>query len=232
MESRAEGRRHERHYIRHAPEALLPATVALAVGLGQWAARGRTPAAVACLALGLALAGVAAMFYRGAAPSPWWALAEPSTVLCPCDGRVMQVAEHASGPRRWTHIAIFLNVHNVHVQYAPLAGVVRAVRRKAGQFAPAYLLQKSAFNERVETELQARSGGRAVSVYIVQIAGQVARRIVHFCPVGTVLRRGDPLGLIKLGSRVDVWLPCARAGALVQAGQRVRPGDPLARLPP
>lgn len=201
--------------------------------LGQFL--GRAPEAVA-LALALALAGAcrrsraflgaaaallaaALLFYRG----PLSVAPKPGFVVSPCDGRVLSAA--VVGDR--AHVAVFIGLTDVHAQYAPLDGVVVDVTHSPGTFAPAYLLRKSRFNERVVTRLATAAG----PVAVVQYAGQLARRIVPFVAPGQRVRQGQALGLIKFGSRVDLWVPAASlAGPLPAAGDRVRAGDPLVRL--
>lgn len=199
------------NYIHTAPEYL----VGLAV------------AAVAACALrsgkGLALCGLVLVllltFFRG-----WRGLVPPSpdAIMCPCDGKVLGVVEHRE--LGYTQVAVFLNVHNIHVQYMPMDGVVKSIQHKAGEFHPAYLFEKSSLNERTETVLETRIG----DVTIVQLAGLVARRILPLTAVGQRVAKGDPLGLIKLGSRVDIWLPSANVEVRVSRGQRVRIGDVIA----
>lgn len=151
--------------------------------------------------------------------------ASKDTIICPCEGTVMAVTNTAN---QHVHIAIFLNVHNVHVQYVPVDGVIKTIHHKPGDFHPAYMFKKSMLNERVETTITTTRWG---DVLIVQLAGLVARRIVSFHNEGAVVQKGDPLGLIKFGSRVDVWLPSKHVDkVLVSPGQRVSIGDSIARM--
>ena len=117
-----------------------------------------------------------------------------------------------------------MNIHNVHVQYAPLGGRVKSITHKAGEFHPAYFFEKSQYNERVETILETAVG----DIKVVQLAGQVARRIVSFLNVGEEIARGQPIGLIKFGSRVDMWIPSANINKIhVKEGDRLRIGEPV-----
>lgn len=151
---------------------------------------------------------------------------EKGHMVCPCDGKVLDVVMHPD--RKYVQIAIFLNVHNVHIQYVPCHGIIKSVTHKEGEFHPAYMLQKSALNERTETIITSEEFGG--DVVIVQIAGLVARRIVSFLKKGEQVHPGKPLGLIKLGSRVDVWIPFADdLDVLVKKDDRVHIGDVLAR---
>ena len=207
------------NYITYAPEALLApvlAFTAVAAIFRRW---------LVAFILSLVLLCMALAFYRG---KSWLKPARDADVsadymVSPCDGKVMRV----SRLNGHVHIAIFLNIHNVHVQYAPLAGFVKSVTYKPGEFHPAYVFEKSRFNERMVTVLATRIG----DVRIVQIAGLLARRIVSFCTPGLQLRRGDPLGLIKFGSRVDIVVPLdGLDNIVVKEGDRVGIGAPLALL--
>lgn len=162
-------------------------------------------------------------WHRGLLRSPNIAAMDRSLVVSPCDGKVLRIQEHPETDT--VQVAMFLNVHNVHVQYAPMAGRIVSIHHKPGEFQPAYLFEKSQYNERVETTLETDIG----RVGIVQIAGLLARRILPFHKPGARLVRGEPLGLIKFGSRVDVHLPRARVQVLVKEGDRVRIGTPLAK---
>ena len=138
-------------------------------------------------------------------------------IVAPSDGVVKSVLRVDVDTM---HIAIYLNIFDAHIQWCPLAGQVVSQRRKAGRFHPAYLLEKSRYNERVETTIYNPNLGDTVKV--VQIAGQVARRISTFVSKGTRVARGDLLGLIKLSSRVDLFLPSDRVKVFVQEGDRLQ----------
>lgn len=172
---------------------------------------------------GAALAGLALLlfFFR-----TWrGTITAVDHLTSPCDGTVLRVVLHPS--LGYAQVAVFLNLHNIHVQYAPCDGIVTRVAHTPGKFHPAYLFDKGPLNERVETTLDTRFG----RVYVVQIAGMLARRIASFVGPGNPVVQGQALGLIKFGSRVDLWIPTAtlRIAPHVRAGARVRIGDPLAR---
>lgn len=197
-------------YILHAPESFAVVLILLAL-------RQRVAAAAAALAF--------LAFYRGAGARAGAAIADgrdPRVVYSPCEGRVSRV--DVVGDR--VRVCVFLNIHNVHVQYSPVAGTVTATHHKPGSFHPAFMFQKSERNERFETHIATARG----PVTVVQIAGLVARRIVAFLEPGAAVRPGTPLGLIKFGSRVDVLVPRASAAPLVREGQAVRIGDPVFRF--
>ncbi len=143
-------------------------------------------------------------------------------IAAAADGRIQRVAVEGDRVR----ISTFMNVHDVHVNRAPLDGRVARLVHHPGGHAPAYGPEASR-NERVEIGLETAIG----MVEIVQIAGILARRIVPYVGPATVLRRGDRIGLIRFGSRVDLVLPAAGVEVTVTEGQVVRAGaSSLGRL--
>ncbi len=149
---------------------------------------------------------------------------DPEAVVSPADGRVSLVETTPAG----TRISIFLSIFDVHVNRAPIAGRVSGVDYRRGKFLNALNPRCSAENEQNRVRLEGEQG----MVDFAQIAGVLARRIVFWPHPGDRLQRGERVGLIKFGSRVDLWLP-ARAEPLVTRGKRVRGGSTiLARLPP
>lgn len=129
-------------------------------------------------------------------------------VTSPADGRVVAVLDEVEEPRflRQTchRISIFMSPLNVHVNRSPVSGRVVAVEHTPGRFHAAYLDKASEFNERNAVVVEDARGQR---VLFVQIAGQVARRIVCRVNPGEEVRRGERYGMIMLGSRLDVYLP-------------------------
>jgi phosphatidylserine decarboxylase len=158
-------------------------------------------------------------FFQGALFLPTYI--DPNILYCPCDGVVSDIIQHGD----MVQISIFLNIHNTHVQYSPFDCTVKRITYRDGTFHPAYLLQNSQFNERTEYVLHNEVFG---DVLFVQIAGQLARRIVSFVQEGDRVAAMEPLGLIKLGSRCDVYV---KGNLLIKKGDRVRIGDPLASRP-
>ena len=124
-----------------------------------------------------------------------------SVCVSPADGKVVQVRELADGRMR---ISIFLSIFDVHVNRAPIAGLVRSVRYSQGGFRLAHLEVASAENEQNAVVIEERAGGSTVE--IKQIAGLLARRIVCRVKRGDAVAKGERFGLIKFGSRVDVLL--------------------------
>jgi len=149
-------------------------------------------------------------------------------VVSPGDGKVTDVSFVTSGGEKQVRISIFLSVFDVHVNRSPIAGIVRDVRYQRGKFLNA-MNQASA--EQNEQNIVRVEGDGQVVVF-KQIAGLLARRIVFHPKVGDRLERGQRVGLIKFGSRVDVLCD---AGAVLQVnvGDRVRGGaSVLAYLQP
>ncbi|MEV0587676.1 phosphatidylserine decarboxylase [Nonomuraea sp. NPDC050310] len=120
-------------------------------------------------------------------------------VLSPADGVVQSIDPWPDGR---TRVAIFMSPLNVHVNRAPLAGTVTSVEHVAGGFLPAFN-KDSDQNERVVWHFETALG----DIEMVQIAGAVARRIVPYLTAGAKVARADRIGLIRFGSRVDIYLP-------------------------
>ena len=168
----------------------------------------------------LAAAACVALFFR--APSRVAPQVEGG-VLAPADGRVTRIDEVAGEGyfgRSVKRISIFLSVFDVHVNYAPVSGTVDYMHYRRGSFRNAMRDISSAVNE--NNTIGIKAGGTAMAVR--QIAGMIAGRIVCRCTVGDSVRAGDRIGIIKFGSRVDVFLPLG-ARVLVREGDRVRGGE-------
>jgi phosphatidylserine decarboxylase len=138
-------------------------------------------------------------------------------VIAPADGKVVmitEVDEPTFMKRRAVRISIFMNVFNVHVNRYPVSGIVRYVDRKQGRFLNAAAEASSVENEQTSVGIEAGSN----LVLVKQIAGLIARRIVTYSKEGEHVRQGDRMGLIRFGSRVDVFVP---VGSVI----RVKVGD-------
>jgi phosphatidylserine decarboxylase len=174
--------------------------------------------------VGLALTGWCAWFFRDPARVTPDA---PEIVVSPADGRVVAVGarrpppELGLGEDALPSVGIFMNVFDVHVNRTPVPGRVVLRHRRPGRFLNASLDKASDENERLSWVIETADGRR---VGLVQIAGLVARRIVPFVEVGTVLGAGDRVGLIRFGSRCDVYLPPGTV-PLVLLGQRTLAGE-------
>jgi len=151
----------------------------------------------------------------------------PGEVVSPGDGVVTEAEwiETASGSR--LRLSIFLNVFDVHVNRSPVAGTVKAVEHRQGSFLNAMKPESVVMNEQTLVVIDA--GGYEVSYK--QIAGLLARRIVCAVKVGDRVERGQRVGLIKFGSRVDVLIP-ADAVLKVKTGTRVRGGSTVVAVLP
>jgi phosphatidylserine decarboxylase len=144
---------------------------------------------------------------------------EEGAVVSPGDGKVTDVRTVTLGTERQIRISIFLSVFDVHVNRSPIAGVVRDIRYQRGQFLNAMNKASAEQNEQNIVILE----GEGQTVVFKQIAGLLARRIVFHPKVGDRLERGQRVGLIKFGSRVDVILDAsARVG--VKVGDHVKGG--------
>lgn len=147
--------------------------------------------------------------------------ADSATVLAPADGKVMFAGDarpDEAPAGQWKQITIFLSVLDVHINRTPVAGNVTHVEYQPGTFLPAYR-RESYHNERSEIWLD--HGG--VPVVTRQVVGVLARRVVCRVKVGDVVTPGARIGLMKFGSRMDVFVP-PTADLRVQAGERVRAG--------
>src|SRR5215203_1333864 len=159
---------------------------------------------------------------------------DPDEVLSPADGMVMVAGEPQEGvapepapPGGWQQVSVFLSVVDVHVNRSPYRGEVVESSYRPGSFLAAYRAESAHRNER--SELWLRDGER--TVVFRQIVGVLARRIVTRTGVGDRLATGERMGLMKFGSRMDVFVP-PECEVLVRTGQRVRGGETvIARWP-
>ena len=151
--------------------------------------------------------------------------AAPAALISPADGKVVEISQaqapdHVDGAS--AKIAVFMNVFNVHVNRAPTPCVVEWTRATPGRFMNAIRDEAAVENERVLVALRDEAD-RPVLLNLV--AGLIARRIV--CPLkpGDTLARGQRLGMIRFGSRVEVYVPAERFKVAVRLGQAVRAGE-------
>ncbi|HXZ31125.1 MAG TPA: phosphatidylserine decarboxylase [Terriglobales bacterium] len=151
----------------------------------------------------------------------------PGTLVSPADGKVTLISQVANQGRTYTRISIFLNVFDVHVNRSPIAGVITSVRYQPGKFLNAMNMACSEQNEQNVVKVE----GEGQIVVFKQIAGLLARRIVFNKKVGEAVERGERVGMIKFGSRVDVLMESS-ASVQVKIGDRVKGGSSvLAYLP-
>jgi phosphatidylserine decarboxylase len=138
-------------------------------------------------------------------------------VISPADGRVVlitEVDEPTFVKGRAQRVSIFMNIFNVHVNRYPVTGVVQYVQANPGKFLNAVAAEASLENEQTSVGIEAGSN----RILVRQIAGLIARRIVTYSRVGDQAKQGERMGLIRFGSRVDIFVP-------LDATLRVKPGD-------
>ncbi len=146
-------------------------------------------------------------------------------VIAPADGKVVlisEVDEPAFMGGRAKRVSIFMNVFNVHVNRYPVSGTIRYLKYNAGKFLNAAAEKSSEENEQMSVGIETHRG----RVLVRQIAGLIARRIVTYSRIGETVNQGDRMGLIRFGSRVDVFLPVdakvlVKIGAMTIAGTTV-----------
>ncbi len=155
---------------------------------------------------------------------------EEDIVLAPANGVVTKIdslEEKALGEGSFHRIAVFLSVFDVHVQRAPLTGEVLVSNYTAGRKLAAFRAQAEEVNENHFTVIR---GTRGDLIGIRQIAGLLARRVVCYLDVGSQVERGQVMGLIKFGSRVDLLVPLSYS-LEVRKGQRLREGQTIVARP-
>ena len=172
-------------------------------------------------AVGLAVAGLLVLlFFRD--PRREFA-GDPAIVLAPADGKVTEITrveDPEIGPGRHHRVVTFLSVFDVHVQRCPVDGEVVLSRLRRGRKVAAFRSDVGEINE-AHTNVFLRPNGDRVGVR--QLAGLLARRVVSYVGAGELRRRGDRLGVIKFGSRVDLFVPESYR-VLVRVGDRVQNG--------
>ncbi len=150
--------------------------------------------------------------------------------VAPADGKIVmitEVDEPAFIHGRATRVSIFMNVFNVHVNRYPMSGTVRFVHYNPGKFLNAATEKSSLENEQSSVGIE----GNGRRILVRQIAGLIARRIVTYSREGERVEQGDRMGIIRFGSRVDVFLP-TNSDILVKTGQITTAGTTvLARMP-
>lgn len=145
---------------------------------------------------------------------------DPDAIVSPGDGRVMEVVEEANAGTPGRRISVFLSIFDVHVNRSPVAGRITAIEYRKGQFYGAMRGRASEENEQNVFHVSSERG----EIVFKQIAGWVARRILCWKAVGDSVTRGERVGMIRFGSRVDIWVP-DRVQILVRPGQHVAAGS-------
>ena len=154
---------------------------------------------------------------------------DDSFLVSPADGLITDISER-TGPvelqlenTTYTKASIFMNVFNCHVNRTPLSGIVEEINYKPGKFLNASLDKASEENERNYYKIKSSKSGE--EIIIVQIAGLIARRIVCEVEQGQNLKQGDRIGMIRFGSRVDIYFKNKKV--LAKIGQNVVAGESL-----
>jgi phosphatidylserine decarboxylase len=151
---------------------------------------------------------------------------EEKILISPADGKIIKIEDvtvNGTISGRFKKISIFMNVFNVHVNRAPYSGEIETINYHEGKFFSANLDKASLDNERNEVMIRTEDGR---PIWMVQIAGLIARRIICWVNVGATINKGERFGLIRFGSRVDVYLPedsriSVKLRDKVKAGQTV-----------
>jgi phosphatidylserine decarboxylase len=155
---------------------------------------------------------------------------DPHVIVAPADGRVMDIVELDENEMLKTktrRIGIFLSIFDVHTNRAPIGGRVVYCQHRPGLFLDA---RRPDCSEKNESITWAFENGR-VTIVVRQVTGAIARRIVAWAKVGDELKKGDRFGMIRFGSRTELYLPLS-ATVLVKVGDHVAGGaTPIARLP-
>ncbi|MBB2945474.1 phosphatidylserine decarboxylase [Actinoplanes lutulentus] len=194
------------------------AAAGIALGLAVLARRAR-PKSKLWLLPAIAAAPVAAFFRDPERDVP----TDASAVVASADGKVLSVErmhDERFGPGEFLRIAVFLSVLDVHVNRAPVAGRVADYFVEEGGYANA-MTAAAEHNVAAYTVLDTENG----TVVVAQRTGLIARRIVQRAPVGTLLAKGERYGLIRFGSRTDIYLPADKAESLVSVNERVVGGS-------
>lgn len=143
-------------------------------------------------------------------------------IVAPADGWIREISSVIDEDvGECTRVSTFMNVYNVHVNRMPLDGVIKDVVHHLGSYLPAYK-KESERNERVILTLETGIG----IVKLVQIAGTLARRIIPYVKEGDKVKKGDKIGIIRFGSRVDVYLPASKIKNItVKVKDRIKAGE-------
>jgi len=152
---------------------------------------------------------------------------DPAAIVSPADGRVVVITEEENAGRAGTRVSIFLAIWNVHVNRSPAAGVITKLDYRPGKFLAAWDAKASTQNEQNIFTLATPHG----NIEFKQIAGLIARRVVSWKKENESVGKGERIGLVRFGSRVDLWVPQG-SELLVKMGDNVSGGSSiLARWP-
>jgi len=154
---------------------------------------------------------------------------ERNAIISPADGRIIRIAEDNDGVAKTIRISIFMSVWDVHVNRAPISGRIVAVRYFPGKFHAAWRDKASLDNEQVHVDIESQQQGSLIRLRL--IAGLVARRVVCRVKPGDKVRAGERIGIIKFGSRAEVFLPSG-ANLTAKLGDKVKAGESVLALLP
>ncbi len=202
----------------------LPATLVAALPMAAALAlrRPRTAAVLAVLPLAVAA------FFRDPDRAPDVRPVPVDDVLAPADGTVMYAGPGQDGVAPagdWQQVSIFLSALDVHVNRCPYGGLVTDVVERPGRWLAAYRHESAHLNERSDITVEREVDGRTRTVHFRQVVGLMARRVVTRVSVGDELVTGQRIGLMKFGSRMDVFVPTGDCRVLVRRGERVVAGE-------
>lgn len=195
--------------------AAAPAALALLLG------RPRTAAVLGVLPLGVAA------FFRDPDRTPDHRPVPADDVLSPADGKVMYAGGGQDGVAPegdWQQVSIFLSAFDVHINRAPYGGRVTEVVQRPGKWLAAYTHESAHLNERADITVEREVDGEVRRVHFRQIVGLMARRVVTRVATGDEVATGQRVGLMKFGSRMDVFVP-PECDLLVSVGDRVVGGE-------
>ncbi len=189
------------------------------LGLAAWLARRRRAAGV-CVALGVVVAAYMLYFFRDPQRHP---PLDPAAVVAGADGKIMSVVslkEDQVLKEDCVRISIFLSLFDVHVNRAPLAGTVRFLGYFPGKRLFTFQEKSSELNQHNKILIEG-----ATRCLVNQIVGPVARRVVFWPPPDGTVQTGDRIGMMKFGSRLDMFLPASAVKVWVKPGDRVVAGE-------
>jgi phosphatidylserine decarboxylase len=147
---------------------------------------------------------------------------EPGAVVSPADGRVVEIVDEPLDGNPGKRVSIFLSIWDVHIQRAPVAGRIASVVYRPGRFYAAFRKSASTENEMNVIYMNAPGG----TLVFKQIAGAIARRVLCWKREGEEVTLGERVGMIRFGSRVDIWLQ-PEVQVLVRRGQQVKGGESI-----
>ncbi len=145
---------------------------------------------------------------------------DPGVVVSPADGHVMEIIDEPLDGKMGHRISVFLAIWDVHIQRAPVAGRIANVMYRPGKFYAAFRSSASRENEQNVISIQSSQG----AMVFKQIAGAIARRVLCWKREGEIVSLGERVGMIRFGSRVDVWLPM-EAQVTVRLREKVKGGE-------